>query len=358
MRFTSFLFSRYFLFIVIFIYSHQVNAKKSKNDFVSGKSEIHSVSKSTKKKADKDKQEPVININGLSPIHLSVGTDFQDIGAKAYDAQDGDLTSYIVKAGTVNPNVLGTYKITYTVVDASGNSATAVRVVNIVGKKSKVDRVRPAISLSGGSPNIIIQGTPYIEPDVSAIDNVDGNITINVKIKGEVDYLNPGNYSITYSVSDKAGNKAEKIVRIKVKTEKKSKKDYLDLSDYRPVKEKKTRKTNADLIKQAEKKRPVISNKPKFLISLSASVVSIASLAGGLVFNNMLDKKHDAYQDAGQKIVAQKIDDLNKKKKLDTEIAEKRKEYKQTAVFRNLLYGGSALFAIGTIITIVIPFGK
>lgn len=66
------------------------------------------------------------------------------------------------------------------------------------------DVMPPVITLFGGSVSVP-QGT-YSEPGYSAIDNVDGNITSNVSVGGLGSA--PGNYTLSYNVSDAAGNPA------------------------------------------------------------------------------------------------------------------------------------------------------
>ncbi len=91
---------------------------------------------------------------------------------------------------------------------------------NFVTTKSsttKKDAVKPEIILNGESEITIIQGGSYTEPGAKATDNVDGDITSSVKITGKVDTNKVGTYSIKYTVTDKAGNKAEKTRKVIVK---------------------------------------------------------------------------------------------------------------------------------------------
>lgn len=62
----------------------------------------------------------------------------QTNGATAKDDRDGDLTSKIETTGKVDTKKAGTYKITYTVKDSAGNTATASRTV-IVKEEKKPD---------------------------------------------------------------------------------------------------------------------------------------------------------------------------------------------------------------------------
>ena len=74
---------------------------------------------------------PVITLNGSSSISLKVGEVYNELGAKASDDKDGDITAKIITTGTVNTAVAGTYTITYTVSDAAGNVGTATRTVTV-----------------------------------------------------------------------------------------------------------------------------------------------------------------------------------------------------------------------------------
>ena len=82
-------------------------------------------------KCVEDTSGPVIALNGASVINLKVGEAYTELGAKATDTKDGDLTSKIIITGTVNTAVAGTYTITYTVSDTSGNTVKVTRTVNV-----------------------------------------------------------------------------------------------------------------------------------------------------------------------------------------------------------------------------------
>ncbi|MFA6270094.1 MAG: immunoglobulin-like domain-containing protein, partial [Candidatus Paceibacterota bacterium] len=58
---------------------------------------------------------PTITLIGANPLNITIGTQFTDPGATATDTEDGDLTSQIVKTGTVNASTTGTYTLTYVV---------------------------------------------------------------------------------------------------------------------------------------------------------------------------------------------------------------------------------------------------
>jgi hypothetical protein len=79
-----------------------------------------------------DTDAPVLTLNGEPTITLTVGDPYVDAGASASDAVDGDLTSKITVANPVDTNVIGTYTVSYDVVDSAGNAApTLQRSINV-----------------------------------------------------------------------------------------------------------------------------------------------------------------------------------------------------------------------------------
>ncbi|MDO1502255.1 DUF5011 domain-containing protein [Winogradskyella maritima] len=148
-----------------------------------------------------DTTAPVITLNGASTIDVFVGQAYNELGATATDDVDGDLTSSIITSGTVDTSNAGTYAVMYTVSDAAGNSATATRTVNV-----NADTTAPVITLNGPSSITLDLGQTYNEQGATATDNVDGNLTSSIVTTGTVDTNTAGTYTLTYSVSDAAGN--------------------------------------------------------------------------------------------------------------------------------------------------------
>ena len=76
------------------------------------------------------------------------------------------------------------------------------------------DTVAPVISLNGAATINLNLGDTYTELNATASDNVDGDISANIVIGGDtVDTNTPGTYSVTYNVTDAAGNAATEVVR-------------------------------------------------------------------------------------------------------------------------------------------------
>lgn len=76
------------------------------------------------------------------------------------------------------------------------------------------DTTAPVITINGSTNMVVTQYDVYIEAGATAIDNIDGSVTVS--IIGTVDTNTTGSYTITYSVQDSAGNSATGIRQVLV----------------------------------------------------------------------------------------------------------------------------------------------
>ncbi|RUM65700.1 MAG: hypothetical protein DSZ06_04635, partial [Sulfurospirillum sp.] len=179
-----------------------------------------------------DTTKPVITLKGSNPIRLTEGDSFKDPGATASDNKDGDITNKITTSGTVNTSKVGTYIITYSVKDSAGNSASITRTV-IVEKKA--DTTKPIIILNGARNITIKEGDSFTDPGATASDNEDGDITNKITTSGTVDTNKAGTYTITYSVTDSAGNSASITRTVKVEKKPDTTKPTITLKGSNPI---------------------------------------------------------------------------------------------------------------------------
>jgi len=70
------------------------------------------------------------------------------------------------------------------------------------------DTTAPVITLNGEAIVTVIENTTYVDAGATAIDNIDGDLTSSIVTTGEVNTSVIGSYTITYTVSDSAGNTA------------------------------------------------------------------------------------------------------------------------------------------------------
>ena len=146
-------------------------------------------------------------INFGDPYNISAAAN----SITATDKQDGDLTSRIEFEGYVNNRLVGEYSVNYYVRD-SDNNLTSKTVKFIV----EPDKIKPVIT-GPFSINFDMRSTINLSPsnlNIKAMDNLDGDISNKITYTGGVNNLVPGEYKITYRVTDSFNNSTTKDVII------------------------------------------------------------------------------------------------------------------------------------------------
>ncbi|MBI5145852.1 MAG: DUF5011 domain-containing protein, partial [Thaumarchaeota archaeon] len=145
---------------------------------------------------------PTITLNGTNPQIINKNSPYTELGATASDPEDGDITaSIIIDSSSVNTSVVGSYSVTYTVTDSSGNMDTETRTVNVVAGNP------PVIILTGANPQTVAKNAAYTELGATASDPEDGDISGAIVIDSSaVNTSIVGAYSVTYTVTDSSGN--------------------------------------------------------------------------------------------------------------------------------------------------------
>ncbi|NIL93623.1 MAG: DUF5011 domain-containing protein [Woeseiaceae bacterium] len=87
---------------------------------------------------------------------------------------------------------------------------------NGIGQLGLGDRIAPDLQLLGEPTITLAAGEPYVEPGVTAIDDIDGDISDQVVITGTVNTTSVGTQTLTYSISDRAGNTSSAVRTIKI----------------------------------------------------------------------------------------------------------------------------------------------
>ncbi len=189
-----------------------------------------------------DTIKPVITINGASTVNIASSTPqnpvtYNDAGATATDSCDPSIgvttTNPVDVVVPDNGNATLSYNVQYDAVDASMNSVSAFRTVNVT-------RSQPVITLQG-SPTIVLKlNEPYVEPGIDITDAQDGNLTAvttsgttpgigagagnlthNIVIRDSssniISSIDSGidgaSYTISYDVTDSNGNTATQVTR-------------------------------------------------------------------------------------------------------------------------------------------------
>ena len=79
-----------------------------------------------------DTAKPTLKLKGEEKITIIRGNDYTEPGFTAQDNYDGDLTQAVTIDGKVDTKTAGTYTITYTVKDSSGNAAEELKRTVVV----------------------------------------------------------------------------------------------------------------------------------------------------------------------------------------------------------------------------------
>lgn len=151
-----------------------------------------------------DREAPVITLAGDNPLTVEKGQEIPEPGYTAEDDVDGDVTEAVAITDEDGKRI-------YTVTDAHGNVGKAEREIVYV------DTTPPEITLTGFAEMTIQPGDSFTDPGAAAQDLGDGDLTASVTTEGTVDPETPGDYTITYSATDSAGNTgtATRLVHVK-----------------------------------------------------------------------------------------------------------------------------------------------
>lgn len=116
---------------------------------------------------------------------VELGDTFVDPGATAWDEDFGDISGYIEVTGTVDPTVVGTYSLTYSVSNWYATT-TATRMVNVVDTTApEMSAVAPTVSFLW-PPNHQLEsvGLTYTVTDKSGSATCSVGVASNEPVNG------------------------------------------------------------------------------------------------------------------------------------------------------------------------------
>ena len=94
-----------------------------------------------------DATDPTITLTGANPVSVTTGTAYSDPGATCTD--DTDASPTLATTSTVDTLTAGTYQVTHTCTDSSGNTATATRDVVVADAPRSIGSVTLASTVPG-----------------------------------------------------------------------------------------------------------------------------------------------------------------------------------------------------------------
>lgn len=123
-----------------------------------------------------------------------------------------DYNSWTIQSGFTNAGFNNTSFLLRFRTDTNHNDENfRVDGVSITG--TVVDTTKPVITRLGSSPVTVEGGSTYTDAGATATDNIDGNITSSIVTVNPVNTSVVGTYTVTYNVSDAAGNNATQVTR-------------------------------------------------------------------------------------------------------------------------------------------------
>jgi len=143
-----------------------------------------------------DTTAPVVTVTGDNPATVELGGTYTDAGATATDAS-GTVT-VVTSGDTVDPDTLGTYTITYTSTDASGNSGTASRTVNVVDSTAPVFTSSSTFVVDEGATAV---GTATATDIQSVTFSISGSV-LAITSDGVITFVQPADYEGSYITDD------------------------------------------------------------------------------------------------------------------------------------------------------------
>ena len=138
-----------------------------------------------------------------------------------WDVVDSSLTA--VSPDSVTESIPGQYELTFSPALAVGSatvsfvgipdSATDQQYTASDLVVNLTDNDAPVITLLGTTPVSVALNSVYSDAGATALDSLDGDITSSIVTVNNVDTAVAGSYTVTYNVSDSAGNAAIEVVR-------------------------------------------------------------------------------------------------------------------------------------------------
>lgn len=170
---------------------------------------------------NKDTIKPSITLLGKNPDTLQRNHTYIDAGATAMDNVNGNITSRIVRSGSIDSSAVGTYTLTYTVSDDDGNTATAKRTVivryadGVNEQEMRGTEINVYPTPASSELNIAISNYKTTPVSVEIVD-MHGRVVLNKQItqlnatvRLDVSTLNNGMYFAR--ISNRNGSKTVKF---------------------------------------------------------------------------------------------------------------------------------------------------
>ena len=166
--------------------------------------------------------KPVITVSNKT---LAYGSKFGDGNMSCKDSGGFDATDWVKMTGKVDMNKIGSYPVTYSIIDSFGRTATKKLTYKVVDKKAAtLTGVKESLDKKCGNTRNMLVGLKAKDP--AGVDLTD-KITVYIKVPGsdsyekctdmEYTFMKEGTYNVKYSVKNpNNGKKTTKKQKITV----------------------------------------------------------------------------------------------------------------------------------------------
>ncbi|SHO80376.1 Fimh-like protein [hydrothermal vent metagenome] len=149
-----------------------------------------------------DTTPPVITINGDNPVTIYKDSSYSDAGATTNEGS-------ISKSGSVDSSTIGSYSITYSATDSSGNSATKTRTVRVISGKPILSN--PTLNIDENATTSTLVGKVIVDSNGSSdITSYELNDTTNFSINANGEILTASTFDYEsrniYTIEANASN--------------------------------------------------------------------------------------------------------------------------------------------------------
>jgi len=144
----------------------------------------------------------------------------EKISNYADNSNDAPIVQDYIDAGVTGVTSSNLSDVNQVIKDTdSTNVNTVTEIQTLVNTIIGVDTTKPTITLLGQTSVTLTVGDTYTDAGATASDDRDGDITANIQTTSNVDTTTAGTYTVTYNVSDAAGNEADSVTRTVVVTQ-------------------------------------------------------------------------------------------------------------------------------------------
>lgn len=151
------------------------------------------------------RRQPVISVLGKALAADDLVMDIEDAAAvtASFDPKD--------KVGTYQPAALGLFDLKIYLTDASGNQTALPLQLKVV----EADQNPPQFAGIDAAQLDLGQAFDPLA-GVTAMDEIDGDLTPDIQVEGDVDTSRTGALTLTYTVADSSGNEARQVRTVTV----------------------------------------------------------------------------------------------------------------------------------------------